>query len=219
LYDGCLAKKDIFWINLWQRSGGAPRMELKHSDAIEEWVNECVKKYYGPDTDDGTLPVLDGYGFITNPIGSRTQPWHVDYALSYSTIFVPLTRLTPDNATQYAVLPHDTPIEVMETALKDLDKVDMSVFAEKGSGYSVRQCIAKPFSLLRMDYGTIHRGVANNAKENRVMFWISVKKTSALLPPEDVVEVIEKGLDTTSTAAVAPATEPVAVDAQTKKDN
>ena len=35
-----------------------------------------VEKYYA-DTPD---VVLDGYGFVCNPPGSRTQAWHLDYS-------------------------------------------------------------------------------------------------------------------------------------------
>jgi hypothetical protein len=41
-----------------------------------------------------------------------------------------------------------------------------------------------------MDFGTIHRGIANQGDSDRVLFWISVKRGGDLLPPEPVVQVI-----------------------------
>jgi hypothetical protein len=55
---------------------------------------------------------------------------------------------------------------------------------------SVRQLLAPPFSLLKMDFGTIHRGVANQGESDRVMFWVSVKQGADLLPPEPAVQTI-----------------------------
>ena len=57
-------------------------------------------------------------------------------------------------------------------------------------GVSVRQLLAPPLSILKMDFGTIHRGIANQGDENRVLFWISVKRGADLLPAEPVVQVI-----------------------------
>jgi hypothetical protein len=39
-----------------------------------------------------------------------------------------------------------------------------------------------------MDFGAIHRGIANTGSHDRNMFWISVKKRGALLPPEPTLQ-------------------------------
>jgi phosphatidylglycerophosphate synthase len=184
-YAQSLKRREIFWINIWQRSGNEPRMELPQVDKLEAWVKQTVSDIYGPNTTH-----LDGYGFIINPVDSKLQDWHVDYTMDYSTIFVPLSILSPMNATQYAVVPLDTPQEVVDMSIADLDHVDMDVLLTKGKGYSVRQAVAPQFSLLRMDYGTIHRGISNHGKEDRVVFWISVKKEAELLPAEPRVQII-----------------------------
>ena len=54
---------------------------------------------------------------------------------------------------------------------------------------SVRQMLASPFSITKMDFGTIHRGIGNTGDFGRTLFWISVKKGSELLPAEPLVEV------------------------------
>ena len=40
-----------------------------------------------------------------------------------------------------------------------------------------------------MDFGAIHRGIANTGSFDRHMFWVSVKK-GALLPPEAALAAI-----------------------------
>lgn len=58
--------------------------------------------------------------------------------------------------TQYVVVPPDTPQPLLDAACADLDHVDLTPFTEisrGGLGYSVRQAVAPPFSLLRMQVG------------------------------------------------------------------
>lgn len=88
--------QEIFWTNLYQRSGNAylDRNLMPDFDKLERWVLNQILEHYGPDVD------CDGFGFICNPIGSRTQAWHLDYRLDYSTIFIPMTPVTTKNATQ-----------------------------------------------------------------------------------------------------------------------
>jgi phosphatidylglycerophosphate synthase len=193
-YETAMAKKDIFWFNLWQRTGGAPAMSLPNMPALEQWVRAAVKQYYGVGAD-GQSPVLDGFGFITNPVGSRNQPWHVDYTYDFSSLFVPMTPLYSENAVQYCVLPSETPSSALRACLKNLDKVDLNVLVDRGCGYSVRQSIARPFQVLRMNYATIHRGISNSSPIHRTMFYIAVKKSHELLPLEGLVAGIDKGWD------------------------
>jgi hypothetical protein len=52
--------------------------------------------------------------------------------------------------------------------------------------------LAQPFTLIKMDFGAIHRGVANTGDYHRVMFWVSAKKRGALLPPEPLVQAADE---------------------------
>src|SRR5262249_20604475 len=116
--------------------------------------------------------------------------WHIDYTMDYSTIFVPLTDVTPENALQYAVLPGSMPRQAYEKAAANLDVVDLPALVRAGAWVSVRQLLAKPFSVVKLDFGTIHRGIANTGSYDRVLFWVSFKKRGALLPPEPLIQVI-----------------------------
>lgn len=179
------ARGEIFWINLWQRSAPDTTLPLTGAAELAPWVAALVEHAYGD-----TRPRLDGYGFIVNPVGSRAQPWHVDYTLDYSTIFIPLTRLTTQNATQYAVLPASLPARLRQQAFAYLDNIDLDALVATAGHLSVRQLLARPGAIIKMDFGTLHRGVANTGDFERVMFWISVSRTAALLPVEPSVEVI-----------------------------
>lgn len=179
------ARGEIFWINLWQRSEPGKTLPLAGAAELAPWVASLVERAY-PES----RPRLDGYGFIINPVGSRAQPWHVDYTLDYSTVFIPLTRLTTHNATQYAVLPANLPAELLGNAFANLDRIDLDHLTDIAGPISVRQLVARPGTIIRMDYGTLHRGVANTGDFERVMFWISVSRTADLLPVEPSVEII-----------------------------
>ena len=54
---------------------------------------------------------------------------------------------------------------------------------------SVRQLQARP-SIIKLDFGTIHRGVANTGGFERIMFWISFSRCVDLLPLEPMVQVV-----------------------------
>src|SRR5262249_13564919 len=88
-------RKQIFWVNLWQRSGEGKKPGVARIDELDAWVRQLTKSIYA-----GEDIILDGYGFMVNPTGTKSQPWHVDYALDDATLYVPMSPLTPDNAIQ-----------------------------------------------------------------------------------------------------------------------
>ena len=180
-----LARQKVFWINLWQRSRADERIALTNIDDVDRFSRALADEVYGVGT-----ATCDGYGWIINPTGSRTQEWHVDYTDDYSTIFIPLSVLTDRNSLQYVVLPPDLPADVYARATADLDNVDVDLLCREAAWVSIRQLIAPPFAVLRMDFGAIHRGIANTGPYNRVMFWISVKRGTDLLPPEPTLQHI-----------------------------
>jgi hypothetical protein len=180
-----LTLKKVFWINLWQRSNSGSKVPLQRIVELDSFSRELADSVYGK----GCVE-FDGYGWIVNPVGSEAQVWHVDYASDYSTIFIPLSDLTEDNCLQYAVLPPDTPPELIAQATANTDKVDMELLRRESAWVSIRQLIARPFSIVKLDFMTIHRGIANVGDFDRVLFWISVKKMKDLLPAEPLVQRI-----------------------------
>lgn len=179
-------KREIFWINLWQRTGNLKVVEYEGLHELDEWARGLADQAYP-----GQKVVCDGYGFIINPMESKAQPWHVDYTMDYSTIFIPLTRLTPENTLQYAVLPANAPESTRAKLALNLDVVDLHSLVDECEYVSVRQLLARPFSLIKMDFGTIHRGVSNQSGFERIMFWISFSRSIELLPVEPSVAIIK----------------------------
>jgi hypothetical protein len=177
------AKDEIFWINFWQRSDDKPPLEIDDATELDRWARELVAQAYaGEDVE------VDGYGFIINPVNAKAQPWHVDYTMDYSEIFIPLSKLTTQNCMQYAVLSPDLPRAARDAFAADLDVIDLDALVEAGGYVSVRQLLARPFSIIKMDFGTIHRGVGNTGDFERIVFWISVNRSREGLPVEPVVE-------------------------------
>src|SRR5262249_27556386 len=99
-WQASLERKAVFWVNLWQRSGSGEKLPIACIEEVDRWARELVALHFDP-----SVVELDGYGLIANPVGSRAQEWHVDYTADYSTIFIPLTEISVENAMQYAVLP------------------------------------------------------------------------------------------------------------------
>ncbi len=183
-WEASLARQQIFWVNLWQRSGEGRKLGVARIDELDAWVRQLMNSFYT-----GQDIALDGYGFMVNPTGTKSQPWHVDYALDYATLYIPMSPLTPDNAIQYLVLPPTLPADSYDRAMRDLDHVNFDKLLQHSEVISVRQMLAPPFSIMKMDFGTIHRGVGNTGNFDRTLFWISVKKQGELLPAEPLVEV------------------------------
>lgn len=172
-----------FWVNIWQRSGDDGHLPIAEIRELDRWARAMVDCCYA-----GEPAECDGYGLMVNPVGTRAQGWHLDYGTDYSTLFIPLTELTPENATEYVVCLDEAAIAARDKALNGLDHgyatVALSSLTATGGSVSVRQLIAPPFSVLRMDFGTLHRGIPNTGNFDRILFWVSVKRPGALLPPE-----------------------------------
>jgi hypothetical protein len=174
-WDSQLAAKEIFWLNLWQHEddieNGAEIMRLSESavaEALDRWCRSAVEKY----CERGAI--MDGYGFVVNPVGSRHQPWHVDYTTDAAAIWIPITPFTEKNATQFLTLPSDTPEEVLDQVAAGVDEVDVEALARGVDYLAVQQIVAKPMSVLYMGRGTIHRGIPNTGDDHRIGFYISV---------------------------------------------
>jgi len=182
-WDACLARDEVFWVSLWQSSRPSGSKEFPIDRTLDLWVREIVATCY-PNDD----VVLDGYGFTVNPIASRAQEWHVDYHRHYSTLFIPMTKLTPDNAPQYIAMSDTIPDDVYAGAARNPSDIDFDMLLAGCDEVHICQCIARPFTILKLDFGVIHRGIGNREREPRVMFSISVRRADApLVPAEPVV--------------------------------
>lgn len=170
LWDEQLSKKEIFWLNVWQEEKEGDVMALsdeKIAQELDAWARAAVGEYCE------LAAIIDGYGFVVNPVGSRPQVWHVDYTTDAAAIWIPMTQFTEKNATQFISLPPDTPAEVLEGIASDVDNVDVGAIAKGVQHYTIQQIAAQPMSILYMERGTIHRGIANVGKDHRIAFYVS----------------------------------------------
>jgi len=185
-----MQSKEIYWINIWQQETGRSEewRNIPRIDELEAYVKDLYNEWFDDTTDE-----FDGYGFIINPVGSRTQAWHLDYRTGYASIFIPITALSPSNATQYVVLPEGTNDIRQRYVSQNPDSVNLEDLVNTVDFISIRQMLVKPFSILRMEFDAIHRGITNNGNYNRVVFWISVrKKSSPKSPTESVIQTFDK---------------------------
>ena len=170
-WDEQIAEKEICWMNVWQEDEEGDSMELSDKALAKELHDWCLRAS-GQFAEKGAI--MDGYGFVVNPIGSKQQVWHVDYTTDAAAIWIPLTQFTDRNATQFITLPETTPDDVLEQVASNVDAVDVDALARSVDHFEVHQIVAKPMSVLYMGRGTIHRGISNSGDDNRISFYISL---------------------------------------------
>lgn len=129
--------------------------------------------------------------FLTSPAnGKYTQRWHYDYYGTEAHIIVNMSPLTPDNSTQT--------IELGMEATKDLHNlltdtaVDLNqIFDKQGQDFVLTtQLACREFSVLKINRGTIHRGIANRGSDDR--------RILCILVDERCYPLHEKAYNTTS---------------------
>ena len=169
-WDAQIAEKEICWMNVWQEDEEGDSMELSDKALAKELHDWCLK---ASEAFAEKGAIMDGYGFVVNPIGSKQQVWHVDYTTDAAAIWIPLTQFTDRNATQFITLPETTPEEALEKVASNVDAVDVDALARSVDHFQVHQIVARPMSVLYMGRGTIHRGISNSGDENRISCYIS----------------------------------------------
>ncbi len=148
-------------MNIWQEDDEGDAMELSDKRLAAElhaWCEKATGLYAE------TGAIMDGYGFVVNPVGSKPQVWHVDYTTDAAAIWIPLTQFTDRNATQFITLPADTPEDALEAVASNVDHVDVDALARQVDHLQVHQIVAKPMSVLYMGRGTIHRGITQQRR-------------------------------------------------------
>lgn len=164
--DGPGPASSIHWVNLYLNR--AFTQDHAHRDLLHAWVLRIVAEAYA------TWPEVHvlAYGFKTNPAKNpHGQPFHVDYTTTSSNLFVPLTRITPRNATEFIRQPL-TRAELDHKA--ELGSLDDIFDAEGCDAVEIVQLVCRPYSLIRLLPNTPHRGIANGEDEDRIMFFVTV---------------------------------------------
>lgn len=114
--------------------------------------------------------------------------------MDFASLFIPVTPVTAENATQYAVLPPTVPLSLYQQATKDLDSIDLNSIVAAGHHVSVRQLLAPPFTVCKMQAGAIHRGIANRGDYDRVVMFIGVCARTTVPVAEPLVTIIPEEL-------------------------
>jgi len=159
---------EIFWNNLYyneQFTIDFPEKQKLFSK-IKEWINEFYPR-------EAKKRHILSFGFITNPAGQGNfQKWHIDYTDHTSNIFIPLTKCTLKNATQYVrgrrkmkMDEHQNFPDIYSTLEKEF-----SLGSTNGS-IEVCQAVCFPFSILKLFPAVAHRGISNTESFDRVLFF------------------------------------------------
>lgn len=173
LWDALLACKgkmpekaeSIYWFNIFSEKKFTVDHNFTNLHKIVEGLVQSVE------LKPGDKHILR-YGFLVNPVGNKSnQPFHTDYGMTDSTIFVPLTAVTERNATQYITRrPYKTPLQKVLDGMSAQELLE----SEGLESIEVRQMVAKPFSVLHMLPGTMHRGVPNTDNFDRIVFYVAI---------------------------------------------
>lgn len=164
-------KKKVFWINYFCEGKGPFPFEKKENELLKEliaMINSIISKYSLPKR-------LLSIGISVNPQETKEQFPHVDYKGITSTIFIPLTPVVTQNTISYFE---------PEISGEDWKRVAMGLTATEiyttitGIEHELHEPMReiksgfKPFSLVYLPAGTVHRAVANNSGYDRKMMVI-----------------------------------------------
>ncbi len=170
-YQRQTAAGEIFWLNVWQIDPNGERMSLA-DPALDQRLKNLSTGLRDKFCEAGAI--MNGYGYIVNPVGSKGQVWHIDYTTDAAVLWIPVSPYTEHNATQFVRLPPNTPSEVLEDIASYVDEVDMDDVCRRVPLVEFCQIAAHPMEMLYMGRGTIHRGIPNTGDSDRIGFYVSV---------------------------------------------
>jgi len=157
--------KQLHWMNLYSSQRWHPTVPAQLREDL--W---SVAQRFTRESRVYSDPIcIISISFVVNPASNaHLQKFHVDYRNSCSNMFVPITPSTPLNATQYVdfgvpdsqVDRDGYLIPSWDELLQDRDTIQL------------HQLLVKPWSLLQVPRGTVHRGMANNGEgaRDRILF-------------------------------------------------
>jgi len=157
---------ELYWLNYYVDREFVVEFPLR--DQFHEWVVKTLDEVYH----DWPEYHILSYGFIISPPhGTVDQRFHYDYTHTSSNLFIPLTKLTPLNATQFLRKPLNAHYEDIQW-LGDAD----DLMNKEGRPIEIHQLIVPPMSLIQLLPGTPHRGIANRDNYTRVLFFCTVDR-------------------------------------------
>jgi hypothetical protein len=157
---------ELYWLNYYVDRQFVIEFPLR--DEFHQWVVSLLNDVY----DDWPEYHILSYGFIISPAGGTVdQRFHYDYTHTSSNIFIPLTKITPLNATQFL----RTPLKAHYEDIQWLGDAD-DLMLKEGRPIEIHQIIVPPMSLLQLLPGTPHRGIANRDNYTRILFFCTVDR-------------------------------------------
>jgi len=158
-------KGELYWLNYYVDRKFV--LDFPQRQEMHEWVVKQIETIY-----EWPEYHIISYGFIISPPGGTVdQRFHYDYTHTSSNLFVPLTKLTPLNATQYLTDPlkaHYDDIQWLGDAEDLMEK--------EGRPIEIHQVIVPSLTLLRLRPGTPHRGIANRDNYTRILFFCTLDR-------------------------------------------
>lgn len=147
----------------------AQASENPHVLELVDWTKSQVNLLF-PDFKEKHILSIS---FIINPAGSqKDQKFHCDYTYTSGNIFIPLTKTTTLNATQYI----KTPLSCsrMDRNNNFGDTPESIMIKENVGSIEIAQMTSLPFAMLKMHPFTPHRGIRNLDNYARIQFCVAV---------------------------------------------
>lgn len=170
----------IFYTNLYaagQEHTLAPGTPAEVS-ALQALVAATCTLVYGNAASQRTVLTA---GILEGPIGCRPQGWHYDYRGNTENIFIPLVPLTARNGTEYvdfgslaqSAANRDTVLAfILQRGAAGDDLLTLPPLPT-ADPYVVRRLNAEPFQIARMHSHALHRGIRNEERYTRRVFFIA----------------------------------------------
>jgi len=172
---------EIFWTSIYADNGIITN--IKYSKDFYNYISNLRWKIL-----EFWFKRINGFGTLINPVDSVEQDFHIDYTSSYTSLFIPIENCTTSNMTQIIT---DSFIWGNFYPSRNLPEKDMLTIR---SCESIRSTIFKPdkWSILILPPCTFHRGVKNNSKMNRTLFWISYQSKKDPIEYENAIQDFTK---------------------------
>jgi hypothetical protein len=166
------SKPRLAWVNIFNNNKPCPAWD-NQPEPVKKRFQDFIDKLLTEDYH-GKPPMALSYGFINNPINcAKNQTWHMDYGDDVSNLFISMTDVRLENATQYI----RGPIKARCTTSNYFPEPTELMDDEGVDHLEVCQLVCKPYTLFKLYPGVVHRGIANKAEYDRVVFFVSTNPT------------------------------------------
>lgn len=178
--------KELYWINVFLN--GKLCTPFPQADDLESFVKTMVDTVYADWKERHILSV----SFVINPIQSaKDQKFHCDYTYTSSNLFIPLTKVTHLNATQFIRTPlkHSRMDQNNNFSGGDI----FEIMKEEGTrSLEVGQVVCEPYSIIHLHPFTPHRGIRNLDNYARVLLCVAVDSFHHEVAEETVFKELDE---------------------------